>query len=176
MSKKILLVDDDPKFQSTVGPILKNHGYTVVQALNAQEARIESQLTPHDLLIVDGQLPDFDGITLIEEFRKKDKDKPIIFVSSSWRDTDSYHKLTRELNCKSILHKPILPAVLAQEVEKILGYSSALPVPVPAAGIKMQEKLAALSKVFGQQLPVTIGEMMQLVDKASKEGKLRKKM
>lgn len=172
MTKKILLVDDDARFQATITPVLKNHGYTVVIATNAQEARIEAKSAALDLLVVDGQLPDFDGMTLIEEFRKDNKDTPIIFVSASWRDTDSYHKLTKVLGCRSILHKPILPSVLAQEIEKILGYSSALPVPRPSSGIALQEKLAALSVVFSQQLPNTISEIEQLIEKSIAEKKL----
>jgi diguanylate cyclase (GGDEF)-like protein len=168
MSKKILLVDDDSRFQATIAPVLKSRGYTVVIATNAREAGLESQSTP-DLLIVDGQLPDGDGILVIEEFRKHNSNTPVIFVSATWRDTESYHKLTKQLLCRSILHKPILPAVLAQEVDKILDYSSNLPVPRPAAAVALQEKLSALSQVFAKELPAAISEIEELIKLAKNE-------
>lgn len=172
MSKTILLVDDDSRFQATVTPVLKSRGYTVITATNAKEAELESQSGHHDLLIVDGQLPDGDGLKVIEDFRKHNQNTPVIFVSATWRDTDSYHKLTKQLLCRSILHKPILPAVLAQEVDKILDYSSNLPAPRPAVGIALQEKLSALSLVFGQELPAAIAEIEESLNEARKDNNL----
>ncbi|MBX9687096.1 MAG: response regulator [Candidatus Obscuribacterales bacterium] len=163
MEKKILLIDDDPQFRSLTNTVLKEKGMRLICAASAREAKLELATADFDLLIVDGKLPDSDGLSLIEDFRKSNSNCAILFVSASWRDSDSYHKLTKALSVNSILHKPILPAVLAQEVDKALG--TWLPMPLSKSS-KMAEKLAKLSAEFGGQLANNLSEISALISKS----------
>lgn len=163
MEKKILLVDDDPNFRSMATTVLKEKGFTAICAPSAADAIIEFKSSKYDLLMIDGSLPDNDGLSLIEEFRKSDPDVAIVFVSASWRDSESYYKLTRELFVKSILHKPILPMVLAQEVDKALG--AWLPTPLTKSQ-KIADKLERICAQYALGLNDAVNEINGLLAKA----------
>ena len=169
MNKKILLIDDDPQFRALASTVLKEKKLLVICAASAREASIELATTSFDLLIVDGNLPDSNGLSVIEDVRTKDSKSAILFVSASWRDSESYHRLTKDLFVNSILHKPILPAVLAQEVDKALGTWASAPIDKNA---KMAEKLAKLSEEFGRQLPGDLDEIDKLILKSKLQNNL----
>lgn len=135
----------------------------MICAASGSEARLEHASAEFDLLIVDGSLPDTDELTLIEEFRKTRPKEAILFVSASWRDSESYHRLSKVLSVSSILHKPILPMVLLQELDKALGRG--LPIATSKTG-KPAEKLARMSAELASELPAQLLEIQNLAEKS----------
>ena len=69
-NKRVLLVEDDFMNMRLAEHILEGEGYTVVKATTAQEAleQIESNLP--DLILMDVQLPDMDGMTVVRILRE----------------------------------------------------------------------------------------------------------
>ena len=151
MQKRILFVDDDHRFREVVLAFLQGRGLEVVQAASAQEAEWELQIGHFDLLIIDGQLPDFDGVTLIKKIREKGNQTPIIFVSGAWKDTESYRLLAEELKVARILHKPVPPAAMADHIETLLGASL-----ISAKEEKIRGVLEQISARFALDMPEMI--------------------
>jgi len=60
----ILLVEDEPGVRQMAARLLREHGYTVIEATNAQEAIAIAQQHEVHVLITDVVLPHGDGITL----------------------------------------------------------------------------------------------------------------
>ncbi len=60
----ILLVEDEPRVRQMAARLLREHGYTVLEATYAQEAITIAQQHEVDVLITDVILPQSDGITL----------------------------------------------------------------------------------------------------------------
>lgn len=75
--KRILLIDDDPNFRAMASGILKEKDIEVISAASAREAKIELMQGHFDLMIVDGILPDMDGLSFIEEQRKNERHSSI---------------------------------------------------------------------------------------------------
>ena len=75
---EILIVEDDLEIQATLRQILELKGYAVKQAYTYQEAIKNSDA---DLIIIDIQLPDNDGIVLCQKIREKSQ-VPIIFLTA----------------------------------------------------------------------------------------------
>ena len=62
MSKKILLVDDDPGVHLIIVPILSKAGYTVVSAKNGEQALHLALNERPDLIILDVIMPGIKGV------------------------------------------------------------------------------------------------------------------
>jgi DNA-binding NtrC family response regulator len=67
-----LLVDDEKPFVETMAERLRQRGFTVTCAFSGKEAlkRLEKDDTV-DIVVLDVQLPDLDGITAVETIKKK---------------------------------------------------------------------------------------------------------
>lgn len=158
--KTILVLDDDPQFHRLIVPVLTNRGHRVLSAHTGTEATaMVERERGIDLAIVDGQLTDTNGLDWITEFREAGHDALIMFVSAYWRDAASYHKLTKELAVTMVLHKPILAAVFAAEVDMLLGKSQ-----VPAQdNVDFEDTLLALRTEYARELPARLEELHGLL-------------
>jgi DNA-binding NtrC family response regulator len=67
---RILVVDDEPLIRGTLAELLEQEGYQVATASDAAGALELAAAAPFDLLLCDVQLPDQDGVTLLERILK----------------------------------------------------------------------------------------------------------
>jgi len=77
-----LLLEDDKLFGETLEELLSEEGYSVDWAECAREAIEFSYHKRYDLYLFDVKLPDTDGFTLLEDFRKSGDNTPTIFITS----------------------------------------------------------------------------------------------
>jgi diguanylate cyclase (GGDEF)-like protein len=116
----ILILDDDSFFRSLVVELLSGQGYAVTEARTPREAsQIVESNTPY-LAIVDYKLPEMDGITWISKIKEAGHKFPIVFLSGSWCDSNTFHKLRNVLRVALILQKPIVPELFAQQIASLL--------------------------------------------------------
>lgn len=84
---KILLVDDDLNILRLYKEELEEEGYSVVTAANGQEAIEQFEKEKPDLVSLDIQLPDIDGIKLLRQMKEKRPRMPIIMSTAfDYRD------------------------------------------------------------------------------------------
>lgn len=121
----LLLIDDDREFHTLVTGALKSHGIELVSALRADEGLEKIKGRSFDLIMVDGLLPDKSGVTLIEELRAAGNKTPVVFISAFWKDTTTYLHLTRDLGVVLVLHKPVAPFELADQVAQFVAAARA---------------------------------------------------
>ena len=135
MSAKILILDDDSDFRQMIATALAQHGYSVQEATRTSDAAPILDGGGIDLLIVDGLLPDKNGIDFIRERRASGDDTRMIFVSVFWKDVATFHMLTQELNVSRVINKPFTSNELLAQVEFLLDTTprttKALPTPRP---------------------------------------------
>jgi diguanylate cyclase (GGDEF)-like protein len=120
VSTKVLVVDDDAYFRALVRNLLSERGHEVVEAPNGKAATAALASARPDMVIVDGLLPDTDGMQWMTARRKDGVKTPFVFVSSFWKDLDSFKKLTTQLGVAAVLHKPIVPASFCDQIEAAL--------------------------------------------------------
>lgn len=60
----LLITDDEPDTRELIAEIAQEEGYTVAQAGDIKQARIQVERHKPDLMLLDMQLPDGDGIEL----------------------------------------------------------------------------------------------------------------
>lgn len=80
---KILLVDDESHIRKYVGLILKSLGApTIIEASNGKEAIAVYQRENPDLVLLDVNMPQMDGIETLKKLREVDPDCVAIMLTS----------------------------------------------------------------------------------------------
>ncbi len=79
---RILLVEDDLEIASFILKGLKEAGFAVDHAADGEDGLHLALYEPYDAAIIDIMLPKLDGLTLIEELRRKKVDTPVIILSA----------------------------------------------------------------------------------------------
>ena len=84
MTKRLLVVDDEPKLLRAVAVDLKAEGYTVATARSGAEALISVAQNLPDLVISDIRMPGMDGYQLARKLRENQRTTliPIIFLTA----------------------------------------------------------------------------------------------
>jgi DNA-binding response OmpR family regulator len=113
----ILVVEDETSIASFVAAYLKNAGYPVRTALNAQAALLEIANEMPALIILDLNLPDGDGVELCRRIRKG-SDVPILMLTARDEDVDKIIGL--EVGADDYMAKPFNPRELVARVKSVL--------------------------------------------------------
>lgn len=121
MSKKILVVDDEPDILLTVGQMLEMSGYEVVRAKNGNECidKLNESETDPDLIILDIMMPNVSGWDVAAKIKEnpKWKDIPIVFLTAKG---DTMSVGMGGLAAVDYIVKPFDIKDLATRVKKIL--------------------------------------------------------
>jgi DNA-binding NarL/FixJ family response regulator len=89
MPSRVLIVDDHPSFRATVRTLLTADGFEVVgEAEDGRSALDAVEKLRPDLVLLDVQLPDMDGFTVIHELYRRESDAPKIVLTSSHDESD----------------------------------------------------------------------------------------
>jgi diguanylate cyclase (GGDEF)-like protein len=138
----ILLLDDDTQFRSSVIPALEAFGLRVLSATKGSIARAQLEEEEPSMLIVDGLLPDVNGIQWIEALRADGFETPIVFVSAFYRDLNTFKHLTNKLGVLKVFHKPVAVDRFAREVANAVSVpmSAAPPIEEPEPGVLYPEE------------------------------------
>lgn len=126
----LLLIDDSRELRELVTGILQREGFRHIDTASCvREAEEYFLHREPDLLILDINLPDGDGFSLIQKIRTL-SDVPVLFLSA--RDEDSDRLLGLGLGADDYMVKPFLPRELVLRVCAILkrtmrGRSETLP-------------------------------------------------
>ena len=121
LSKRILLVDDEPELLDMVFSILVEYGFhNVKTAKSVKQALEEAEKFHPDLAILDVMLPDGNGFDLMKRL-KKNNDYPVLFLTACGEDDDKLKGFG--LGADDYMIKPFLPKELLFRVMAILRRS-----------------------------------------------------
>lgn len=122
MSKDItiLVVDDEEDILEFVGYNLRSEGYTVVTANNGLQAIALAKKHLPNLVILDVQMPDMDGITTCERLRAIPSLSKTIITFLTARSEDYSQIAGFEAGADDYITKPIRPKVLLSRVKALL--------------------------------------------------------
>jgi two-component system, OmpR family, KDP operon response regulator KdpE len=91
-SATILVVDDDSQIRRVMRTALSSHGYTIIEARNGEEALKKVRAERLDLIILDLNMPDMDGIEVCREIRLT-SNLPIIMLTVRSAEKDKVRAL-----------------------------------------------------------------------------------
>lgn len=130
MSKKVLVVDDDPDVRTFVVTVLEENQYTPLVAQDGIEGMEIIQKEKPDLVILDVLMPRGSGIRLYRSLKtdKRYKDLPVIMLTGiAMRSFLKSQKVLAEFKGGEVpepdvyLEKPVEPEDLVQAIQKKLG-------------------------------------------------------
>lgn len=117
----ILVVEDDRDQRLLVERHLTNAGYLVSAAEDGVDALMKLGQEPYDLVLSDINMPNLDGLKLLELLSQREVEIPVVFLSAESGDT---HELRGfELGAVDYLHKPISKDVLHLRIARALGHA-----------------------------------------------------
>jgi CheY-like chemotaxis protein len=125
MSKKILVVDDEPDFVRIILAKLKSNGYEAISAINGKEAIKEAQLQKPDLIVMDIMMPDMEGTDAVRLLQAdaRTENIPIIFISGAIVNLPENQEMRQAtINGKlfTAIAKPFKAEKLISEINKIM--------------------------------------------------------
>lgn len=124
----IMVVDDEATLLKNVAQSLRRDGFDVLTALNCDDARDALNRSHVDVLCLDINLPDGDGLDLLEEIRKTNPTLPTIVISGG---TSAGNKSrAARLGVQQFLGKPFQLAELKSALAKILEKAGNKPGPI----------------------------------------------
>ena len=130
MSKKVLVVDDDPDVRSFVITVLDENQYMPLVAQDGVEAFEMIEKNPPDLVILDVLMPRGSGIRLYHKLKTTEKYKQIPIIMFTGIALNSFLKSQRVLDefkgeevpePDIYLEKPVDPEELAAAIKKKIG-------------------------------------------------------
>lgn len=117
---KILLIEDDESLRNQVTEILRGYEYDVFTVTDFRRVMERVAEVSPDLIVLDINLPYFDGNYYCRTIRKKYQ-MPIIVTSARGGDTDQI--LSMELGCDEYVVKPFSVKVLVSRISACLRRS-----------------------------------------------------
>jgi PAS domain S-box-containing protein len=119
-TETILVAEDDETIRDLLGRILENAGYTVITAVDGQDAldRFIEHQEAVNILVTDVVMPKMDGKRLFEEIRKVWPDMKVLFLSGYTKDLAIERGIREEEF--NYMPKPVMPSDLLKKVREIL--------------------------------------------------------
>jgi two-component system alkaline phosphatase synthesis response regulator PhoP len=117
MNEVILVVDDEPKIVKQAQDYLERSGFRVVAAGDGKMALAQARHERPDLVVLDLNLPEMDGLDVCRALRRE-SDVPIIMLTARVDETDRLIGL--ELGADDYITKPFSPRELVARVRAVL--------------------------------------------------------
>ena len=115
--EKIFIIEDEDKIREQLTTFLKRYGYEAVSSTNFENITEEALNSEPSLILLDINLPYFDGYYVCREIRKK-SNVPIIVVTS--RDSDMDELMSMNLGADDFVTKPYNTQILLARISSIL--------------------------------------------------------
>lgn len=120
MTTKILIVDDSAMVRRQVSNALVGAGFSVVEAVDGEDAREKLSATPDAKLIVcDVTMPRMNGIEFLEAIRQESRFDAVPVVMLTTEGRPELIQKAKALGAKGWLVKPFKPDVLIAAVQRL---------------------------------------------------------
>ena len=118
MTKKILIVEDNPDYREILGLFITNMGHQAIKAKNSYQAITLAEAEGPDLILMDMQLPDVDGVKTTAMLKQNPKTARIPVVAlTAWISALGEEKGLK-VGIATYLIKPVSLQMLKQTIEE----------------------------------------------------------
>jgi len=117
--KRILLADDDPQLRALIRATL-GHNYELSEAVDGEEAISTAYEVQPDLILVDADMPVFDGFEVSRTLRGSEATRAVPIVMLTGTAPENHASLGVAAGLTGYLRKPFSPSELLHFVEHVL--------------------------------------------------------
>ena len=157
---RILVVEDDTNLNRQLKEALTEAGYVVDVALDGEEGHFLGDTEPYDAVVLDIGLPQMDGLSVLEEWRRAGKKMPVLLLTARDRWSDKVQGI--DAGADDYLAKPFhmeeLLARLRALVRRAAGHASN---EITAGPVRLDVKAGKVT-VDGQAIKLTSHELRLL--------------
>jgi DNA-binding response OmpR family regulator len=168
---RVLIVDDEPRITEVLRVYLEREGFQVADASSGKQAIERAASYKPDLIILDLNLPDMDGLEVCRTIRKS-SNVPIIMLTGRGEEVDRIVGL--EIGADDYVTKPFSAREVVARVRAVLRRQGQAPPAAPAAKIGNltidTERYEATCK--GGRLDLTTTEFKLLATLAESPGRV----
>jgi DNA-binding response OmpR family regulator len=120
MSKRVLVVDDEPNIVISLEFLLKRAGLEVLTARDGEDGLAQIRAQHPDLVILDVMMPKLDGFAVLDAVRADPdvQSTPVLMLTARGRDADQKKGLEKGAN--AYLAKPFSTHELVTKVQDML--------------------------------------------------------
>ncbi|MBZ0171106.1 MAG: response regulator [Phycisphaerales bacterium] len=116
---KVMLIDDSKTMRNIQRTVLRQLGIEQVEeACDGHDALSKVGVFQPDLILVDWNMPNMDGLSFIKVFRKQDKTTPLIMVTTEAEKSRVIEAIKAGVN--NYLVKPFTPDLLSQRINETI--------------------------------------------------------
>ena len=119
--KRIMIIEDETTLRDELSILLKNAGYEPVAVTDYSNVSEQMKSSYSDLILLDINLPNVNGETLLQDFRKSN-DTPVIMLTS--RTTEIDEVLSMSYGADDYITKPYNPTILLLRISAVLKRST----------------------------------------------------
>jgi DNA-binding response OmpR family regulator len=152
MARTILVIDDDEKLNRLLKRFLKDYGYDVYAAVDADEGLKKVRTVEPDLVILDIMLPGMNGFDVCKRIRASST-VPIVMLTARGDVTDKVVGL--ELGADDYLPKPFEPRELVARIQAVLRRTG-------RTGTDRRRRFGSLTIDFHRRLALIDGRDVEL--------------
>jgi len=169
VSRRILLIEDDPRLAAMVSEYLGGAGYRVSVAGGGNAGMRLLEREPFDALVLDLSLPDVDGLEVCRRLREK-HELPVLMLTARGDAADRIVGL--EIGADDYLPKPFEPRELLARLKAILRRGRTRNSETLAFGRLEIDKGARAIRLDGVEKPVTSYQFALLAALAENAGRV----
>jgi DNA-binding NarL/FixJ family response regulator len=165
MSKRLLIVDDEPKLLGAVAETLSEEGYQVSTALSGREALLRLAESLPDLIISDVRMPNMDGYQLVSTLRSNPRTEliPIIFLTAKGKREDRITGFRNGVD--AYVTKPFDPEELLVIIANILNRAARISAELARLMNTSADKSVSVPLIYDEDLTSSEMRIASLVAK-----------
>jgi DNA-binding response OmpR family regulator len=116
---KVLLVDDEPDFATTLAERLRLRGITATVASDGEEALRQVSENPPQLVVLDMMMPGLGGLGVLRHLKRDHPHLPVILLTGRGSTKDGIEGM--RLGALDYLMKPLKIEELIEKMEQALA-------------------------------------------------------
>ena len=120
MSKVILVIEDQEDNRRIMRDLLTNAGYEIIEAVTGQEGVTAAEAHRPGLILMDIQLPDFDGYEATRRIKANPDLSPIPIIAVTSYALGGDDVKAFEAGCDAYVSKPFSPRALLTKIREFL--------------------------------------------------------
>lgn len=159
-----MIIEDETTLREELSVLLKNAGYEPIAVTDYSNVSEQMKSANSDLILLDINLPNVNGETLLQDFRKS-SDTPVIMLTS--RTTEIDEVLSMSYGADDYITKPYNPTILLLRISAVLKRSEKVGAVQKYHDVEVSTVKGSLTRNGSEQI-LTKNEMIifqQLLDR-----------
>ncbi|WP_240232912.1 response regulator transcription factor [Devosia lacusdianchii] len=157
---RILVVEDDTNLNRQLMEALTDAGYAVDVAFDGEEGHFLGDTEPYDAIVLDIGLPQMDGLSVLEEWRRAGKTTPVLLLTARDRWSDKVQGI--DAGADDYVAKPFHMEEVLARIRALVRRAAGLASNEIVAGSVRLDARSGKVTVDGQSVKLTSHELRLL--------------